>query len=40
VLNVLVSVAQWEREACGERTRDALAQLPQFKGSDQVLSRT
>jgi DNA invertase Pin-like site-specific DNA recombinase len=27
VLNVLMSVAQWEREACGERTRDALAQL-------------
>jgi DNA invertase Pin-like site-specific DNA recombinase len=27
VLNVLVSVAQWEREACSERTRDALAQL-------------
>jgi site-specific DNA recombinase len=27
VLNVLTSVAQWEREATGERTRDALAQL-------------
>jgi site-specific DNA recombinase len=27
VLNVLVSVAQWEREACAERTREALAQL-------------
>jgi site-specific DNA recombinase len=27
VLNVLASVSQWEREACGERTRDALAQL-------------
>ena len=27
VLNVLVSVAQWEREACAERTRDALAHL-------------
>lgn len=25
VLNVLVSVAQWEREAIGERTREALA---------------
>jgi len=25
VLNVLTSVAQWEREAIGERTRDALA---------------
>jgi site-specific DNA recombinase len=25
VLNVLTSVAQWEREATGERTRDALA---------------
>ena len=24
-LNVLMSVAQWEREATGERTRDALA---------------
>jgi len=27
VLNVLTSVAQWEREAAGERTRDALAHL-------------
>ena len=27
ILNVLMSVAQWEREACAERTRDALAQL-------------
>jgi site-specific DNA recombinase len=27
VLNVLMSGAQWEREACGERTRDALAQV-------------
>lgn len=27
VLNVLTSVAQWEREATGERTRDALAQV-------------
>ncbi len=27
VLNVLTSVAQWEREAVGERTRDALAHL-------------
>jgi len=26
VLNVLLSVAQWEREAIGERTRDALKQ--------------
>lgn len=27
VLNVLTSVAQWEREATGERTRDALGHL-------------
>lgn len=27
VLNVLTSVAQWEREATGERTRDALFHL-------------
>ena len=27
VLNVLASVSQWEREAIGERTRDALAEL-------------
>jgi DNA invertase Pin-like site-specific DNA recombinase len=27
VLNVLTSVAQWEREAVGERTRDALTHL-------------
>jgi len=27
VLNVLVSVAQWEREAIGERTRDAISHL-------------
>jgi DNA invertase Pin-like site-specific DNA recombinase len=27
VLNVLASVAQWEREATAERTRDALAQV-------------
>jgi len=27
VLNVLASVAQWEREATGERTRDALVQV-------------
>jgi DNA invertase Pin-like site-specific DNA recombinase len=27
VLNVLVSVAQWEREATAERTSDALAHL-------------
>jgi DNA invertase Pin-like site-specific DNA recombinase len=27
VLNVLTSVAQWEREATGERTRDALVHL-------------
>ena len=27
VLNVLTSVAQWEREAIGERTRDALRHL-------------
>jgi len=25
VLNIMVSVSQWEREAIGERTRDALA---------------
>ena len=25
VLNILMAVAQWEREAIGERTRDALA---------------
>ena len=27
VLHVLISVAQWEREAIGERTREALAEL-------------
>lgn len=27
VLNVLTSVGQWEREACGERRRDALVQV-------------
>ena len=27
LLNVLTSVAQWEREACSERTKDALALL-------------
>ncbi len=27
VLHVLISIAQWEREAVGERTRDAIAQL-------------
>ena len=27
VLNVLMSVAQWEREAIGERTRDALRHM-------------
>jgi DNA invertase Pin-like site-specific DNA recombinase len=27
VLNLLTSVTQWEREACGERTRDALVQV-------------
>ena len=27
VLNVLASVAQWEREACGERTAATLAQV-------------
>src|SRR5579883_2662328 len=27
ILNVLMSVAQWEREASGERTREALAEL-------------
>ena len=25
VLNIMVSVSQWEREAIGERTRDAMA---------------
>ena len=35
VLNVLASVAQWEREACGERTRDALAQLRAEAGLGQ-----
>ena len=24
VLNIMVSVSQWEREAIGERTRDAM----------------
>ncbi len=35
VINILVSVAQWEREAIGERTRDALqykASLGEFCG--------
>lgn len=27
ILNVLMSVAQWEREAIGERTHEALAEL-------------
>lgn len=27
VLNIMVSVSQWEREAIGERTRDAMAHL-------------
>jgi DNA invertase Pin-like site-specific DNA recombinase len=27
VVNMLISVAAWEREICGERTRDALSQL-------------
>ena len=34
VLNVLASVAQWEREATGERTRDALAHV---KAQGEVL---
>ncbi len=33
VLNVLTSVAQWEREAGSERTRDALAQVRAEGGS-------
>jgi len=33
VLNVLVSVAQWEREATGERTRDALAEVKRQGGT-------
>jgi DNA invertase Pin-like site-specific DNA recombinase len=32
VLNVLASVAQWEREAIGERTREALAQVKREGG--------
>lgn len=32
VLNVLTSVAQWEREATGERTRDALVQVKKEGG--------
>ena len=32
VLNVLTSVAQWEREATGERTRDALAEVKRQGG--------
>jgi hypothetical protein len=33
VLNVLASVAQWEREATGERTRDALAEVRRQGGT-------
>lgn len=33
VLNVLVSVAQWEREAAGERTRDGLAEVRRAGGT-------
>jgi len=32
VLNVLTSVAQWEREATGERTRDALVEVKRQGG--------
>jgi DNA invertase Pin-like site-specific DNA recombinase len=32
VLNVLMSVAQWERETIGERTRDALQHKIKVKG--------
>lgn len=32
VLNVLASVSQWEREACGERTKDALSHLKKNEG--------
>src|ERR1700680_1659192 len=28
VLNVMTAVSQWEREAIGERTRDALVRIP------------
>ncbi len=37
VLNIMVSVSQWEREAIGERTRDALAHM---KAIRQVYSPT
>lgn len=33
VLNVLTSVAQWEREATGERTRDALVEVKRQGGT-------
>ena len=37
VLNIMVSVSQWEREAIGERTRDALAHM---KATRQAYSPT
>jgi site-specific DNA recombinase len=37
VLNIMVSVSQWEREAIGERTRDAMAHM---KTTRQVYSPT
>lgn len=37
VLNIMVSVSQWEREAIGERTRDAMAHM---KSTLQVYSPT
>ena len=37
VLNIMVSVSQWEREAIGERTRDAMAHM---KATHQAYSPT
>lgn len=37
VLNIMVSVSQWEREAIGERTRDAMAHM---KATRQAYSPT
>jgi site-specific DNA recombinase len=37
VLNIMVSVSQWEREAIGERTRDAMARM---KAKRQAYSPT
>ncbi len=37
VLNVLVAVSQWEREAIGERTSDALkTKIKQYKSASQL----